>query len=605
MGESHNITVHPELDELNNMLIKDATTQSALIHPLGAAGAARRWLRALTLGGLSVALAALPGRSAEKVYLDYKPLNFNIVIPIASLEAFAADGTIDAYLKPVASGFSPEARQEIRKVLGQPLKAITPDLPDKIYSPFVRSQWLYSPIGERSLRFLGNYLQTTGYLNGQKAIRSSMILAATAPEGPSLIKALKYFPTEGIHLDLAKILALVEDVKTEAEEVDKVVATVKQLSQAAAAKEPKIDYATLADLSQTGPYGVTKQSLMLQDPNRQGLDGTTPREFPADLYLPKDLNTVQGPLPVVVISHGYADNRESFAPFAESLAANGFVVAVPEHIGSDTAYRDAMEAGFHSDSFQAMEFVNRPLDISFLLDELARKNAAEFQGRLQMDRVGVMGHSFGGYTALAIAGATVDLERVQRRCAPDAKLSGMVSTAYLLECRVLELTDAPDVMRQLTDGSLRDPRVQLVMPFAPVSNLFGSTGMSKIQIPVAIMGGANDIAAPVVPEQVDTFRWLTTPEKYLYLAENTSHTADLTRLTTNLFNPGIETAKSFDQSRQWFQGVITNLLIAHSRVYLLGQEDDRPYLTSAYVEAVSQEPQKLHLVRSLPEKLVP
>jgi predicted dienelactone hydrolase len=122
--------------------------------------------------------------------------------------------------------------------------------------------------------------------------------------------------------------------------------------------------------------------------------------------------------------------------------------------------------------------------------------------------------------------------------------------------------------------------------------------MSKIQIPVAITGGACDVAAPGVPEQVQTFSWLTTPDKYLYLAENTSHTADLTRLTTNLFNPGVETAKSFDESRQWFEGVITNLLIADGRVYLLGHEDCRPYLTSAYVETVSQEPQKSHLVRS-------
>ncbi len=564
----------------------------------------RRLLKSLTLGSLSLALAVLPGRSAEKVYLDYKPLNFNMVIPVSSLEAFATDGTIDAYIKPLAGIFSPETRQEIRKVLGQPIKAIAPDLPEKIYSPFVRSQWLYSPMGERSLLFLGNYIQTTGYLNGQKAIRSSMILSATAPEGPSLIRSLKYFPTEGIHLDLAKILTLVQDVKAEAAQTDKVVATVKQMSQAAAAEDPKVDYAALPDLSQTAPYGVTKQSLMLQDPSRKGLDGTTPREFPVDLYMPKDLNAVQGPLPVVVISHGYADTRTHFATFAESLASNGFVVAVPEHIGSNTAYRDAMEAGFYRDSFQAMEFVNRPLDISFLIDELERKNAAEFQGRLKIDRVGVLGHSFGGYTALALAGATVDFKRVQQRCAPDAKLT-MIDTAALLQCRVLELSASPDVMRQLTDGSLRDPRVQLVMPFSPVSHLFGPSGMSKIQIPVAITGGAYDIAAPVVPEQVETFRWLTTPDKYLYLAENTSHTADLTRLTNSLFNPGLETAKSFDESRQWFQGVITNLLIAYGRVYLLDQEDYRPYLTSAYVEAVSKEPQKLHLVRSLPDDFEP
>jgi predicted dienelactone hydrolase len=90
--------------------------------------------------------------------------------------------------------------------------------------------------------------------------------------------------------------------------------------------------------------------------------------------------TVQGLIPVMVISHGYADTRTRFASFAESLAANGFAVALPEHIGSNAAYRDAMEAGFAHESFQAMEFINRPLDIRLLLDELERKNKTEFQG---------------------------------------------------------------------------------------------------------------------------------------------------------------------------------------------------------------------------------
>ncbi|MGA7934276.1 MAG: alpha/beta fold hydrolase [Kovacikia sp.] len=575
------------------------------INPPGMLGNARRWLKSLTLGGLSVALATLPGQAAEKVYLDYKA--FNRVIPIASLEAFAANGTIDAQLQPYAGLFSPETQQKIRKVLGEPLRTATPNLPKKLYSPFVLSQWLYDPIGERSLRFLGDYINTTNYLNGQQAIRSSVILSAAEPEGATLINALKLFPTQGIRLNLDKMLALANELKAEAELTNKVVATVTQLSKDAAAKEPKIDYAALPNFAEAGPYGVVKQSLMLQDPSRKGLKGTNVRQFPADLYLPKDLNAVQGPLPVMVISHGYADSRTSFATFAETLASNGFVVAVPEHIGSDEAYRDAMEAGLTNESFQAMEFVNRPLDITFLLDELQRKNTAEFQGRLKLDRVGVLGHSFGGYTALALAGATVDIERVKQRCAPDAKRSGVLSTAFLLECRLLELTDSPDVIRQLTDGSLRDPRVQMVMAFAPVSNLFGKTGMSKIQIPVAILGGAYDVAAPVVPEQVDVFGRLaaTDSDKYLYLAENTSHNADLTRITQKLFNPGVEVTQNLEETRQLFRGVIKNLLVAFGRVYLLGQEDFRPYLTSAYVETVSVEPQKLHLVHSLPNKPEP
>ena len=570
---------------------------------LGHSGAAHQWLTSLLLGGLSVALTSLPARSTDKIYVDYK--FFNRVIPVSSLEAFVEDGAIDDKLQPYAHLISPEAQQEFREVMGEPLRAAGPDLPEQLYSPFVLSQWLYSPIGERTLKFLGNFIQTSGHLNGQRALRASLILAAADPEGLTLINILKYFPTEGIRLKLDQILALVKDVKAEADQTDSVVAAITQLSEVAAADEPAINYAALPDLGQASPYGVVKQSLLLQDPSRKGLWEAAYRTFPVDLYLPSNLDAVPGPIPVVVLSHGYADTRTRFVPFAESLAANGFAVALPEHIGSNAAYRDAMEAGLTNESFQAMAFVNRPLDIRFLLDELERKNTAEFQGRLQMDRVGVVGHSLGGYTALAVAGATIDPESGAQRCDLDTNLPSALSTAYLLECEALELSGSPDAIRQLTDGGLRDSRVQLVMAFAPVSNLFGETGISKIEIPVILVGGAYDIAAPVVPEQYAAFTWLTTPEKYFYIAENTSHTAELTRITQKLFHPGIEVTESFDEAQQWFRGVIKTLLIAYGRVYLLDQEDYRPYLTSAYVEAVSQEPQKLHLIRSLPDDFAP
>jgi hypothetical protein len=89
------------------------------------------------------------------------------------------------------------------------------------------------------------------------------------------------------------------------------------------------------------------------------------------------------------------------------------------------------------------------------------------------------------------------------------------------------------------------------------------------------------------------------------LAEQTSHTVELTRITEKLIHPGTAVEKSSQESHQVFRGVLKTLLIAHGRVYLLGQEEYRPYLTSAYVEAASIAPQKLHLVRSVPQNMVP
>ena len=166
---------------------------------------------------------------------------------------------------------------------------------------------------------------------------------------------------------------------------------------------------------------------------------------------------------------------------------------------------------------------------------------------------------------------------------------------------MLELADSPNVIRQLTDGNLADERVGLVMAMAPVSSLFGENGMGRLQMPVVIMGGARDIATPIALEQIVAFQGLTTSQQYLYLGENLSHSPLLTRLALNTFNPNSDVIDDLDETAEIFSSLIVSLAIAHGHVYLLDNESYRPYLTSAYVEAVSVEPFKLHLLRSIPD----
>ncbi|MEM1243151.1 MAG: dienelactone hydrolase, partial [Cyanobacteria bacterium P01_H01_bin.26] len=325
-------------------------------------------------------------------------------------------------------------------------------------------------------------------------------------------------------------------------------------------------------------------------------------------YLPADLNAVPGPIPVMVFSHGYGETRttpDSVAA-ARSLAANGFVVAVPEHIGSNKAYQDDLALGLNRESFDVMEFINRPLDIRFLLDTLEEKNKTDFQGRLHLDRVGLAGYSFGGYTILAAAGATVDVGLLEQQCDLEADFApDNVNIALLIQCRLLELTESPEVLQRLLDGSLADERIGSVFALSPLSNLFGEKGMATIQVPVVIVGGAYDIATPIVQEQLAAFQGLTTPEKYFYLAENLSHTSALTRAILDLAYPRSGIVESFNASEQWLFNLMVTLLIAHGQVSLVGDETYNPYLTAAYVEAVSVEPTRLHLLRSLPPCLNP
>ena len=95
---------------------------------------------------------------------------------------------------------------------------------------------------------------------------------------------------------------------------------------------------------------------------------------------------------------------------------NGYVSVHLQHHGSDDAvWRDAglRDAGVRN-GMRAMRksaanpqnAINRPRDVSFAIDELERLNreASPWQHRLDLDHIGVAGHSFGAFTTLACAG---------------------------------------------------------------------------------------------------------------------------------------------------------------------------------------------------------
>jgi predicted dienelactone hydrolase len=528
----------------------------------------------------SLALSATTGLAAEEVYIDYSLLSRSV--PTASLAAYAETGEADEALSPYLDFLDSEQQEDLRTALTASREVELVPL----------TQWFYTPMGANVLLFAGNLIRTDAGLNGQQALRSSFIASASEDGSISLLDLIENFPTPGLRLDLDQLLTVIRQSRAEAEETMAIVSAVAQQSAVNAAQPPALDLATLPDLTQPGPYPTRQVSLTLRDAARDN------RTYPVDVFLPDNLAAVEGTLPVIVISHGLGDSRTSFLADAEQIATYGFAVAVPEHIGSNAAQKQAMKEGLSNETFKAEDFLDRPLDITFLLDELERTNASQYQNKLDLDQVAVIGHSFGGYTALALAGATIDFDLLAEECTPEFNI--LLNAAQLLECRALELQDDPDTMRQLAVDGVGDSRVKLVMPFAPVSYLFGESGMAKIQIPVAITGGAYDIVARVVPEQIDTFGWLTTPEKYLYLLENTSHGPSITRTINLLFYPDQDFEQGVDEGLALTRGTSQALAVAFARVYLEGDTAYEPFLSSAYVEAVSEEPFKRYLVRELP-----
>jgi predicted dienelactone hydrolase len=343
---------------------------------------------------------------------------------------------------------------------------------------------------------------------------------------------------------------------------------MRTLTSQEAASQPPVDYAALPDPRQPGPFMVKQEVWNLVDQGRQ-------RKFYVDIYRPEGKD--QQRTSVVVFSHGLASRPEDFEQGLKHLASYGFLVAAPQHPGSDTIWLKEMLKGFHKDIFDGQEFINRPKDISFVIDELGRRNQKEFGGKLDLARVGVAGHSFGGYTALAIAGATIDFDHLQQEC---DRAFGAVNAALLLQCRALELP------RQTYQ--LQDPRAAAVLAANPVNRaIFGPSGIGKIAIPIVIASGSYDPAAPAALEQAASFTWLTVPQRYWIMVEGQAH------VNFSKIDPGIEDAiKSATDLTLPSQGLISNYIngvsVPFFVTYIQSSDSFRPFLRSSYAQYLSK-----------------
>jgi predicted dienelactone hydrolase len=133
------------------------------------------------------------------------------------------------------------------------------------------------------------------------------------------------------------------------------------------------------------------------------------REIPLRVFLPKE----KGAAPVVLFSHGLGGSRENNSFLGKHWAARGYVVVFMQHPGSDEAvWRDARLLQRKAAMERAASFENfmlRVKDVPVVLERLEKWNAESgnaLAGRLDLDRVGMSGHSFGAVTTQAVSGQT-------------------------------------------------------------------------------------------------------------------------------------------------------------------------------------------------------
>lgn len=554
--------------------------------------------RYLSLGLLSTFLTATPGLGAERISFFYPPFG-EFSLSVDSLEIFAKEGKITDELAFYASRANPQQLAQLRELLQEQFNV----------TPTLVSQVTYSPIGEDLIQRLGSLIRNESRQNGFYALRSALILAAADPEGLTVTNLLRQFPSRTVRLNFTEGLKIVDDLLQVLQKRDEVVTWIQQEAIAsaksidslnAAANNAIIDLAELPDLRSPGSFTWQRTELILTDKSRDRASAdSSVRIIPTDLYLPAATASTSPedsspPFPVIVISHGVASDRSSFAYLAEHLASYGFAVAVLEHPGSNAERVERYLTGL-AGPLEAEEFINRPLDIKFLLDELERqeKSNPQLQGKLNLQQVGVIGQSFGGYTVLTLAGANINFQQLQKDCGADISSFNL---SLFLQCQVTEL--------EAKDYQLQDDRIKAVVAINPLSSsIFGESQISQIQVPVMLVGSSQDIATPIVSEQVRPFTWLATPNKYLVLIENATHFSaiaeptpenDVLPIPPALLGPNPAPAYAY----------LKALNVAFWQTHLLNRSEYTPYLQPSYAQYLSQAPLNLSLLKSLsPDQL--
>jgi predicted dienelactone hydrolase len=525
------------------------------------------------LGIISAILTAMPGNTAETIKVSFPP--FNIDLSVKSLENFIETGEVTPELAYYENQLDPEEKENLRRILRQRFDV----------NPNTVKSFTEIPLGEEVMERLGKIIQTAEGQNGKEALRIAFNRAATSPEGLTALNLLQQYPGD-IRLDLEKSAELLGELFRLIVQDSFIL---KEIQQPATVSNnaPQLNFNNLPDVRTPGRFRWEKESFTFRNPNRD-------RDSEIDFYLPKVRNQKQ--IPVIIISHGFASDRNTFAYLAEHLASHGFAVAVPEHIDSNAEKVQRIFAGFDA-PVEADSFINRPLDLKYLLDEIQQRYQSDpqWQGKLNLTEVGAIGQSFGGYTVLAAAGAEFTTkERLENNCKSDDP-SLIFNLSLLLQCRALE-ADAPT-------NNLRDERIGSVIAINPVtSGVFGPEGMSKLQVPTLIVAGTDDIFAPAVPEQVRSFAGLTTPDKYLVVTKPGTHFSfigteeeeGVLPVPPELIGPEPKLAQPYMEA----------LSTAFFKSYLEERSEFIPYLSESYLQSIAQEPFVLNLVTSFtPEQI--
>ena len=521
----------------------------------------------ILLSAISGVAIANSSEAAETVNFRFNI--FEVSVSVDDLENFSKTGELRGALDMASRYISAPDMANFRRILTE-----RADVPISLLSRF-----LYTSQGERALDILGEFIKTGPNLSGNRAIRAAAVLAtADKQNGLSLLGFLRKFPTSDIYFDIQEGLQTVVELSDLLQNTQKVVQMVNaEATKQAGSVTPAPSPIQLADLRDQGKSQWERYSL-----KAPALDNRY--EIPFYLFVPK-LTNKSVPVPAIVIYPGLISNREPLLYLSEHLSSYGFAVVLTVSPNSSAEQLDKLIIGAASEIAPPESFVERPQDITAVLNYLEKSPQAT---NVNWQNVGMVGHSFGGYAALAlVSDAQIQFADLTEACQGKYKWNA----SLLLQCVALGLPNQT--------YKLGDSRIKAAIAVNPVtSHVLGKATLSKITVPIAIVGSSDDTFAPVVSEQIVPFTWLTSPNRYLVLLNKAGHTAVTAITSSDRLSPEVSNVLAGSTAIE-SQDYLKLLSVAFFKNHLVQETSFADYLTPTYFANISTPSAQVSLLRSL------
>jgi predicted dienelactone hydrolase len=190
-----------------------------------------------------------------------------------------------------------------------------------------------------------------------------------------------------------------------------------------------------------------------------------------EMPVAQDAPVAAGHFGMIVVSHGAGGIALLHRDLAMALASQGYAVVAPTH-----------PRGKGNDVSGVGVWVGRPKQVSRVIDAVLEDET--LGSHIERERIGVVGHSNGSYTALAVAGAQPNTSAVATHChehPDDAKFCGYGGAAA---------READGEIRHVP--GLRDPRVRSIVLMAPNAARFTDDALAKVAVPVLVYAAEKD-----------------------------------------------------------------------------------------------------------------